>query len=935
MFIRRLARRFAKPVFISPPFMLEQLEDRIVMDAAVPATPDNQPDNHAAAAAAPDAAANPAAGQDPAAAANPASAQGNSGDSASSSQSSDPAHSSASPSEVFSTPLSDVLISIAPDAGQDASHSAAETPHNDVRVLVVSSTLQDADKLAAAAAPDIITVMYDGSADTPSTILSVIENALAGKKADSIAFAGHELGDGKFSLTPDSSVDLVTVATDAQQQAFWEGVGGLLSEDGRVDLMVCNLGATAAGDALVSQLEILTGHDVAASDDPTGNPQAGGDWTLEYGNVDLSAVYFDAAALSQYQGILADTTPVLSLNTNAGSLDPTFSEDGKVTTDLHYLGYGDIEVNATAIQSDGKIVVVGEGYSPDYDAWSFVVLRYNSDGSADTTFSDDGIAEVPLNANAKAYAVAIDANDNIVVAGVDRNDFCIVRLTSTGDFDNTFGNDGMVYTNMGGSDVAYGVAIDSNNHIVVAGTNGSDFAVVRYNTNGSLDNTFDGDGKLITDFAGGEDKAYSVAIAADGKIVVAGYAHLGYYSDIAVARYTTTGDLDTTFSGDGKVTTDVEGSDDEARSVAIQADGKIVVAGYGGWEESSISPYAALVRYTTTGDLDTTFSGDGIWWGDGSDWYGRVHVLAIQSDGKIVLAGDCEYDRFRVDRFNTDGSREFGVLTDVGANDQAYAVAIQSDGKIVVAGRASDDFAVARYDASQMAYNAGDGAKVIDANITLTDADSANMASATVEITGNYQSGQDTLGIAAGYTLPSGVTAVWTAGTLTISGVAAKAQYDDILEHVTYTNSSGSPNDAPRTLSWTVNDGTSNSVTKSSTITVTGPSNTAPTVEAAIPDVTVDEDATDTVFSLYPHFQDAEDTDAQLTYTVANNTNSGLFTAVSIDGSGNLGLDYAPDAYGAADITIRATDTGGSYVEDTFRGVPLFSVMAQAAWSNS
>jgi len=191
----------------------------------------------------------------------------------------------------------------------------------------------------------------------------------------------------------------------------------------------------------------------------------------------------------------------------------------------------------------------------------------------------------------------------------------------------------------------------------------------------------------------------------------------------------------------------------------------------------------------------------------------------------------------------------------------------------------------------------------------------------TIRITGNYHSGEDSLGIAAGYTLPSGVTAAWNGSTqtLTISGSATKVQYDAILEHVTYTNSSDSPNHDPRTLSWTVNDGTSNSVTKSSTITITGTvTNHAPTVEAPIPDVTKDEDASDTVFSLYPHFQDTEDADNQLTYTVANNTNSGLFSVVNIDGSGNVNLDYAPDKDGEAFITIRATDTGGLWVEDTF-----------------
>jgi uncharacterized delta-60 repeat protein len=118
------------------------------------------------------------------------------------------------------------------------------------------------------------------------------------------------------------------------------------------------------------------------------------------------------------------------------------------------------------------------------------------------------------------------------------------------------------------------VAGDSNN-----GSN-NDFALVRYNTDGSLDTSFDSDGKVTTAIGSGNDVAYSVAIQSDGKIVVAGYSYIGSNNDFALVRYNTDGSLDTSFDSDGKVTTAIGGSDDYAKSVAIQSDGKIVAAGY-------------------------------------------------------------------------------------------------------------------------------------------------------------------------------------------------------------------------------------------------------------------------------------------------------------------------------------------------------------------
>ena len=158
-------------------------------------------------------------------------------------------------------------------------------------------------------------------------------------------------------------------------------------------------------------------------------------------------------------------------------------------------------------------------------------------------------------------------------------------LAAAGDLDTSFDSDGKVTTAIGSAmTLLRSVAIQSDGKIVAAGysDNGSnyDFALVRYNTDGSLDTSFDSDGKVTTAIGSGNDSAFSVAIQSDGKIVAAGYSTTVVTDDFALVRYNTDGSLDTSFDSDGKVTTAIGSGDDDAFSVAIQSDGKIVAAGY-------------------------------------------------------------------------------------------------------------------------------------------------------------------------------------------------------------------------------------------------------------------------------------------------------------------------------------------------------------------
>jgi uncharacterized delta-60 repeat protein len=394
-----------------------------------------------------------------------------------------------------------------------------------------------------------------------------------------------------------------------------------------------------------------------------------------------------------------------------GTLDTTFDGDGKVITSI---GTVDDVANIVAIQDDDKIVAAGRAY--DGDNHDFMLARYNSDGSLDTTFDGDGKVKTPVGSEHDIIAdMAFQTNGKIVVAGHSQNatdwDFALARYNTDGSLDTTFDGDGLVTTAIGTEDdAAMGMAIQTDGKIVVAGyshvgTNDA-FAIARYNTDGSLDTTFDGDGIVTTDIGSGDDIATDMAIQANGSIVAVGRSSDGSGDDFALARYATDGSLDLTFDGDGKVVTPVAFGDNGANGIAIQANGKIVAAG-----TAKPTPYSdyALTRYETDGSLDITFGGDGIVLTDFEGLGDYGNSVAIQPNGRIVAAGYSgtggPWD-FSAARYNLDGTLDtsFGgdgkVTTAVGSDNHGNSVAIQGDGRIVVAGylwSASYDLGMVRY----------------------------------------------------------------------------------------------------------------------------------------------------------------------------------------------------------------------------------------------
>lgn len=201
-------------------------------------------------------------------------------------------------------------LATAPDE-ETALDGQADASDYQVRAMVISSNLEDGEDLAAAVRDDVVTVTYNANRDTPDDILRMVSEALDGREADSIAFATHDMGEGRFHLTGEYSVTAGSLLDNPEISAFWEGIGDLMSEDGRIDLMACDLAATAEGELLLSVLEGITGADVAASDDATGNVEDGGDWLLEAGYVDLAAVYFKEEKLGEYDGVMAGSPPIV------------------------------------------------------------------------------------------------------------------------------------------------------------------------------------------------------------------------------------------------------------------------------------------------------------------------------------------------------------------------------------------------------------------------------------------------------------------------------------------------------------------------------------------------------------------------------------------------------------------------------------------------
>lgn len=414
----------------------------------------------------------------------------------------------------------------------------------------------------------------------------------------------------------------------------------------------------------------------------------------------------------------------------SSGLDPDFGNGGIVTTTIN--GGGNLQ--ALVVQPDGKIVAAG-GYFREQAMQDFALARYNPDGTLDDSFGQGGVVTTsvsPFGATDMALDLALQEDGKVVAAGhMDRDlftlptFFAVVRYNTDGSRDRSFDEDGIATTGSPteASATAYAVAIQQDAKIVAAGYMDYQVALVRYNTDGTLDESFGTGGIVTTTFAmsTGFATAESMLIQPDQKLVVAGsvlYDNTSSDDDnIMLARFHPDGTLDDSFGAGGLVTTPVvSGYYDKANEVALQTDGKIIVAGVadmGGTAES----YAlerqdiALIRYNSDGTLDPEFGNGGIVTTSVAPAeFDEATSLVVQADGKIVVAGKAELGGtgrdFVLLRYNTDGSLDasFGeaglqtlAIAEGNGRDDAAAVVLYGEEQWIVGG-SSGAFALARFD---------------------------------------------------------------------------------------------------------------------------------------------------------------------------------------------------------------------------------------------
>ena len=327
---------------------------------------------------------------------------------------------------------------------------------------------------------------------------------------------------------------------------------------------------------------------------------------------------------------------------------------------------------------------------------SFSEAAHAAPADLDRSFGTDGVTQVTAPGGQTSRSLAMQPDGKLLISGVTDSDALVARLNSGGSVDRDFGTLGLRAINSGGTESAQAATVDPNGKIVVAGytTVNDDGAVYRLHETGAFDNSLDGDGALGLD-NGRSEFATDVAIDRDGQIVVVGVTDAKGNRDAFVYRLDRDGRPDRRFgNGTGKVIIDT-GGQNGASTVVPMADGRILVAG-----SESTRKDAIVHRLTYEGSPDTTFDGDGMQFIDRGGSEGAVD-LALQEDGKVVVAGESatasNEDGF-IARLNANGlpDDEFRSQTiDTGPFDQLAAIAIQKDGKIVGGGTAGGKGALA------------------------------------------------------------------------------------------------------------------------------------------------------------------------------------------------------------------------------------------------
>ena len=430
-------------------------------------------------------------------------------------------------------------------------------------------------------------------------------------------------------------------------------------------------------------------------------------------------------------GVVATAAPAYA---TPGNLDSTFGTGGVVTTDFGASPSEPEIANDMAIQPDGKIVTAGRAgvdQTPIGGDGAFGIARYLPDGSLDPTFGTGGLVKTKFQAPPNrdiARAVALQSDGKIVVGGTSGvfdtpAKLAMARYNADGSLDSSFGTGGIVLMNVsnGLGDAIRGLAVQPDGKILGVGAAGGENLLIRFNTDGSLDSSF-GSGGTSQPVLGSSGHLFAMKLLSDGTFVAAGTGTTGAnQGDFLVARFTSTGALDSTFGTGGLTITPITAQNDLVFDMAVAGNGQIILAGEANSGDVlgvTGDTHFALARYNANGSLDTSFGTAGIVDDNLTVNQDEARGIVPQSDGRIVVVGPRDGSNVHADpttgsmavvRYNADGSRDTtfgtgGVATTMAGGSAAGArdVALDSAGRIVVCGGAvmagtGVDFAVARF----------------------------------------------------------------------------------------------------------------------------------------------------------------------------------------------------------------------------------------------
>ncbi|QDV70163.1 Bifunctional hemolysin/adenylate cyclase precursor [Rosistilla carotiformis] len=739
----------------------------------------------------------------------------------------------------------------------------------------------------------------------PATI-TVTEDVLSNVDLSAIDLSDvdHNGGDLTLTLTTSTGGNL----TASTLGGVWIAGSGSssLSLTGTLSMLNVYLNNASAIQYLsgVSHANGIAADTLQLSFTDNGHSGIGGGLLIDFGTLDVDiASVNDAPTFEIGDGVV--TTPVGALNESAsdileqpdgkivvagyvhnglsfdfglvrynvdGTLDTSFGGgDGVVTTATG--SQADIAYSAT-LQPDGKILLTG--FTTVSGTYHHTVVRYNIDGTLDSSFGVGGIVVSNIGANGDAgKSVTLQSDGKILVSGWKMSGgttgSMLVRYHSDGTLDTSFGGgDGIVVSDFGATSSVYDdVVVQADGKILVAGYLDSgtatkrDISLVRYNSDGTLDNSFGVAGIVSTDLGDSTDNASRIVLTADGKILLSGYSkHAGDF-DFTVLRYNSDGTLDFSFGGGlGVVTTDVQADDNYANGLIMQDDGKFLVAGH-----VASGPEFVVVRYHSDGTLDTSFGDDGIAVGAVNGGIVGINNATLQADGKILLTGyhtQSANSDFLLVRYNSDGTLDtrFGI----DSSSLAGTVSYTEDGPAVVL-----DINVELSDQELDALNGGDG-NYAGAQITLVRDGGAASEDVLDFANGNGITLVGDQLIKNGQSIATFDTTT-TAGALVITftdgngEIPTSSDVVQMLRQLTYANSNDTP-PASVQIHWTFNDGNTGSqgsggaldTTGSTLVTITAVDD-APVI-AAIESIAIDYIENDGAVAISPSLtiSDVDDT---------------------------------------------------------------------------